>query len=296
MSSAPADLSADDVAVRPLKSETRLIDKVSLELLPEHAAKFDPACSSFAPGSFVFLTHIPGKPLNAQREAVEIVREKGFEPVPHLAARNFASVDEYVNHLRELTRRGAKSVLMIGGNPSNEKTAMESAIELLRHPVVGETGLERVFIGGHPEGHPVIAQETLRAALIEKVSLGQTLGLETSIVTQFGFDGIGMANWARNLRRDGIDIPIRFGVAGVTSLPKLIKFAMLCGVGPSISAIARQGGALFKVMRDQDPSDVIGQLEADARNQGLGDIALHFFPFGGWERTTAWLDAERKHR
>lgn len=296
MSPTLAGLMAEAVAVRPHESTARLTDKVSMELLPEHAMKFDPACSSFAPGSFVFLTHIPGKPLDAQREAVEIIRAKGFEPVPHLAARNFASVDEYVRHLREVTRRGAKSVLMIGGNPSNARTAMGSAIELLRHPVVGETGLERVFIGGHPEGHPVIPPDALRAALIEKVSLARTLGLKTSIVTQFGFDGTGMTDWARGLRRDGIDAPIRFGVAGVTSLPKLIKFAMMCGVGASISALTRQGGSLFKVMRDQDPSDVIAQLEAGVRAHGLGDISIHFFPFGGWERTTAWLEAERKQR
>lgn len=285
----------DQVDVAPLgqgKERSSLLNKISIELLPEHVAAFNPSPTALPPGSLVFLTHIAGKSLETQREAARMLKGRGYEPVPHLAAKNFRSTSEYEQHLTELVRRGVNTVLMIGGNPSAEGGEMRSAIELLRHPVVQEVRLSRVFFGGHPEGHPVIPEDAVRAALHDKIQLARRLGLQTGIVTQFGFDGRAMAVWAAGLLRDGIGVPIRFGVAGVTSFPRLIKFAMMCGVGASLTSLTQRGGSVLKAMREQDPSDVIEGLDAAAKEYLLHDVSLHFFPFGGWERTLAWVDGQ----
>jgi len=297
---------SDDVTTQSIESapnrgsidagtrRARLIDDISIELLPEHVADFNPTPSLLPLSSYVFLTHIAGKPLELQREAAGAIKRMGFEPVPHLAARNFRSVDDYAAHVSELTKRGVETVLMIGGNPGPERAAMTCAADLLRQPFVRQSGLRRVFFGGHPEGHPNIPAQALKSALTEKVSLARELDLKPHVVTQFAFDGAIMARWASDLRASGVDCPIRFGLAGVTSLTKLVRFAMLCGVGASLSALTRQSGSILKAVREQDPGDVLKALELGTGAHLLEDVSLHFFPFGGWEKTLAWVARERK--
>ncbi len=272
-----------------------LLDDFSIELLPEHVASFDPVRSGLPKGSLIFVTHIGGKPLSAQVEAARLLKIFGLEPVCHLGARNFESVDEYAAHLTKLGDAGVRTVLMIGGNTSSGRPAMHCSSEMLSHPVVKQSGIERVFFAGHPEGHPSIAPEVLRSVIIDKVRLARDLGLAPALVTQFAFDGGSMTAWANSVRADGVEVPIRFGVAGVTSVAKLIKFAMLCGVGASLKGL-RQGGSILKAMREQDPGEVIEGLETGVKSHALSNVSLHFFPFGGWERTTAWVAEERARR
>lgn len=275
---------------------SRLLDDISIELLPEHVAGFNPSAALLPLGSYVFITHIAGKPLELQREAANAIKRMGYEPVPHLAARNFRTVEDYAAHLTELTKCGVDSVLMIGGNPGPERTALECAADLLKQPFVRQLGLRRVFFGGHPEGHPNIPAQSLKSAMIEKVSVARALGIKPHIVTQFAFDGVAMSRWASGLRSDGIDCPIRLGLAGVTSLTKLVKFSMLCGVGASLSALTRQGGSILKAVREQDPGDVLKALEVGIAAHRLEGASIHFFPFGGWEKTLDWVGRERKQQ
>jgi methylenetetrahydrofolate reductase (NADPH) len=290
-----ADTKSTD-EVSSLATEMPILENISIELLPEHVATFQPTPANLKPGSFVFLTHIGGKSLSVQVAAARRLKSMGYEPVCHLGARNFASREEYANHLSELSDAGVTTVLMIGGNSSDAVSPMQSAMELLSHPIVPRTIIKRVYFAGHPEGHPAISSDVLMPVLAEKIKVARELGLAPEIVTQFAFDGAAMAAWAAGLRMNGIDAPIRFGVAGVTSLPKLIKFAMLCGVGASLKGLTRQGGSILKAMRDQDPGDVIAQLRAGVGSHALNDISLHFFPFGGWEKTLNWIAASRVAR
>lgn len=278
------------------QSDVNLLNDISIELLPEQVESFDLERSGLPQGSLVFVTHIGGKPLHLQVSAARMLRANGAEPVCHLGARNFASVDEYARHLADLGEAGVRTVLMIGGNTSSGRPAMHCASEMLTHPVVKQSGIKRVFFAGHPEGHPNIPADTLRTVIKDKVTLARDLGLEPALVTQFAFDGGVMTAWAGNVRRDGVDVPIRFGVAGVTSMAKLIKFAMLCGVGASLKGLKNQAGSILKAMREQDPSEVIEGLETGVQSHDLGNVGLHFFPFGGWERTTEWLASEKRRR
>lgn len=270
----------------------RLLRNISIELLPEQVEAFSPNAICFSKGSLVFLTHIPGKPIAAQREAAKLLLHRGFEPVPHLAARNFKTADEYADHLRSLTAAGVRTVLMLGGNPSSSIPPLKFAADLLKHPVMDEVSLDSVFMAGHPEGHSVIPDEDLFPSLREKIELVRARNMKPQIATQFAFDGDAMGAWAEELRQGGVDVPLRFGMAGVTSLPKLIKFAAMCGVGASLTALTRQRTSLLKAMRDQDPGDVIAALDASLARRGVRDVSLHFFPFGGWEKTLKWIDGQ----
>ncbi|GAA4131630.1 hypothetical protein GCM10023067_50980 [Aminobacter aganoensis] len=216
----------------------------------------------------------------------------GYSPVPHLAARNFVSVAEFVEHLAAHGRNGISQALFLGGNPLISTGPLTEAAMLLSHPAMAQSSIRTAFIGGYPEGHSAIAPDVLGDALKRKLARCAELGIKPHIVSQFAFDGEVMAAWARRLQSEHPGLAVRIGLAGVTSLPQLIKFAAMCGVGPSLAALKRSGTGLFNVLSDRDPADLIETIEA-AYPKPAGPLDIHFFPFGGWQKTSDWLAGYR---
>jgi methylenetetrahydrofolate reductase (NADPH) len=79
----------------------------------------------------------------------------------------------------------------------------------------------------------------------------------------------------------------------VTSLPKLIKFGVKCGIGPSLAALRRSTGSLLRVLADKDSADVIAGIE-ESYPVPKAPLTLHFFPFGGWKKTLDWVKVARE--
>ncbi len=61
-----------------------------------------------------------------------------------------------------------------------------------------------------------------------------------AIVTQFAFEAQPIIEWADSLKYAGIDLPIHIGIAGTAKLQTLIKFAIACGVGPSLKVLQKR--------------------------------------------------------
>jgi len=145
-------------------------------------------------------------------------------------------------------------------------------------------GIERVRFAGYPEGHPVISRPALDRALDAKLALAKERGLAASLVTQFGFDAAPIAAWIAGLRARGIDCPVAVGVAGPASVMTLAKFAVRCGIGTSLRALARGHTAFARALTETGPDALI-----DALVVGETPLAgLHLFTFGGVRRTAEW--------
>lgn len=265
---------------------------VSLELVPSEAQDFAPDPAVFPEGSRVFLTHIAGKPLAAQRDAARRLADLGYRPVPHLGARNFASVADYAAHLEALGAAGVEEALLVGGNPDRPAGTLNEASDLLVHPAVQGAGIRVAHLAAHPEGHPVASAEQIDEAMLRKLELCAAGGLAPAVVSQFAFEGRVIGDWLAGFRAAHPQLPVRVGLAGVTSLPKLIGYARRCGVGASIAALTGGPSRILGLMRDRDPGDVVDALEktgvcADSR------LALHVFTFGNWRKTLDWIARRR---
>lgn len=261
---------------------------VSLELSPGEVESFDPDPAVFPAGSRVFLSHIEGKPLAAQAEAARVLTERGFVAVPHLGARNLESAAAYVAQIERLSASGVTEALFVGGNPSTPWGPFSEAADLLAHPVLASSSIRKAYLAAHPEGHPAVDAATLAAAFARKLALCAERGITPAAATQFGFDGPQLGAWAREFAADHPAMELRIGLAGVTSLPKLIRFAVRCGVGPSLSVLRKSPGSLLTIAAERDPGDLIAAIDG----AGLADDAsvhAHFFVFGGWKKTLDWL-------
>jgi len=264
----------------------------SIEATRPNASDVQTMAQAAPASTAVYLSAIPTKPHQDLIEATIKVRAAGLEPVPHIAARNFASVNELDDVLGELVSKARVSrILMIAGDRDTPAGKFRSAIEVIETGLLPSHGIADIGITGYPEGHPRISAETLSRALAAKVEAAAQTGLAVHIVTQFAFSAEPILLWVRRLRDLGIDDPVRIGLAGPTSLATLIRYAQRCGVKASAQGLARQAGLAKHLFGNATPDAIVGALAQACSERQLGDVALHFFSFGGAGATARWAAA-----
>jgi len=268
-----------------------LVAACSIEISPRDEFAGEKLREQFGPGMTVFVNH-PGSVTHHDIVAAcRRLRHAGFDPVPHIAVRRLASFTQASDFLQRAAGEAAvKTAMIIGGDPDHPVGPFPDAYDLLASGLVGHHGLREVAFAGYPEGHPRIASRALDEALRAKVALARRQGLEVSLVTQFGFDAAPILRWIASLRDQDILCPVRVGIAGPATVATLAKFAVRCGIGASLRALARGHTAFARILAEAGPDALIGALVADEDPRCPIDH-LHVFTFGGIRRTAEWIDA-----
>jgi methylenetetrahydrofolate reductase (NADPH) len=256
------------------------------------------ALADVAPASTsVYVSAVPTRPAHEAIDAATRLRKAGFEPVPHLAVRSFATARELDDFLARVSgEAGVTRLLVIAGDQAAPAGDFRSAIEVIDGGALQRHGITGIGIAGYPDGHPRISQQDLDRALAEKIQSAETTGMAVHIVTQFCFDAQAILQWIARLREFGIEHAVRIGLAGPTNLATLLRYAQRCGVRASAQGLARQAGLLRQLFAMSAPDALVRAL-AGARADGhLGEIAPHFFSFGGLLRTARWAEAVAQRR
>jgi methylenetetrahydrofolate reductase (NADPH) len=224
------------------------------------------------------------------------LRAAGFEPVPHLAVRNFATSRELDDFLARVGEAGVRRVLVIAGDRDQPSGDFRSSIEVIDGGALQRHGIVEIGIAGYPDGHPRISEQDLERSLAEKIHVAETTGMAVHIVTQFCFDAPTVLKWIGRLRDFGVEHPVRVGLPGPTNLATLLRYARRCGVRASAQGLARQAGLVRQLFAMSTP-DVLVRAIAEARaHKHLGEIAPHFFSFGGLAQAARWAAAVAEHR
>jgi methylenetetrahydrofolate reductase (NADPH) len=267
----------------------------SLEATHPTAGDVDALAAAAPAGTHVYVSAVPTRPLHEAIDASVLLRRAGFEPVPHLAVRNFAGADALDDFLARITgEAGVRRVLAIAGDRDQPAGAYRSALEVIDGGALRRHGITEIGIAGYPDGHPRIPQQDLDRALADKIDAAEATGMAVHIVTQFGFDAAAIVKWIARLRDFGIEQPVRVGLAGPTNLATLLRFAQRCGVRASAHGLARQAGLVRQLFAMSTPDPLIRALiETPTR---LGEVAPHFFSFGGLARTARWAAAVAERR
>ncbi|HJU15041.1 MAG TPA: hypothetical protein VJ770_01115 [Stellaceae bacterium] len=283
-----------DAARDPMAPDRRsrriaaLVAASSIEISPRDPLAGASLRDFFPPGTTVFVAHPPSATCDDIAAACERLYRAGFTVVPHIAARRLSSLIEAGDLLARVAgEAGVDEALLIGGDPDWPAGPFRDSASLLESGIFECYGFERILFAGYPEGHPHIAARTLDAALDAKLALARRHALEPSLVTQFGFDPLPIRHWVAALRARGIDCPVRIGVAGPASAATLVRFAVRCGIGASMRALARGHTAFARVLTGAAPDTLIAALVA-SEAEGPAIDGLHIFTFGGIARTAAW--------
>jgi methylenetetrahydrofolate reductase (NADPH) len=268
-----------------------LIGACSIELSPRDELAGEALRKLLAPGTTVFVNHPSSVTHHDIVAACARLHRAGFVPVPHVAARRLASFTQASDFLQRASGEAAiERILLIGGDDS-PAGPFRSSLDLLATGVLERNAIARVAFAGYPEGHPAIDTASLDAALNAKVALARQSGLGVSLVTQFGFEAAPILRWIAALRAHGIDAPVHVGVAGPASVATLAKFAIRCGIGASLRALARGHTAFARIMVEAGPDALIGELVA-GEGVDASIAGLHVFTFGGVRRTAEWTRAQ----
>jgi methylenetetrahydrofolate reductase (NADPH) len=266
-----------------------LVAACSIEISPRDDFAGERLRELLDPGMTVFVNH-PGSVTHHDIVAAcARLRHAGFNPVPHIAVRRLASFTQANDFLqRAVAEAEVRGALIIGGDPDHPVGPFPDARDLLASGLVGHHGLGEVAFAGYPEGHPRIASRTLDEALQAKVALARRQGLDVSLVTQFGFDAAPILRWIAALRAQDITCPVLVGIAGPASVATLAKFAVRCGIGASLRALARGHTAFARILAEAGPDALIGALVAE-EEPGSPIDGLHVFTFGGVRRAAEWI-------
>lgn len=260
----------------------------SLEATFPKPAEVEALKRSAPAGTRVYLSCLPNRTPEKLVDYAASIRAAGFEPVPHITARAYES-REFVDHLlkRLVTEAGVRSALVIAGDRDDVAGPYEGALALIDSGALEAAGIREIDVSAYPDGHPKIDDALLRRALAGKMEAAPKHGLKLNITTQFCFDPDHILAWLRGLRAEGISVPVRIGVAGPTSIPTLMKFALRCGVRASLrGAFNPKAMQLFGGVATPD-TIVRALAEAPDRAQ-LGPFMIHFFTFGGLVSAADW--------
>jgi len=264
----------------------------SLELSSRDPAEIDACADLLEPGTAVYISMPPGQTYHGIVALATRLKRAGLRPVPHVAARRIASRDALDEYLaRAAGQAGVDSALVIAGDSDRASGPFESSLALLETGLFQRHGIAHVGVAGYPEGHPKIAETALVTALAAKKVLARRARLDLQVVTQFCFESEPILAWAAKMKGHGL--PVRVGLSGPASLPRLLRFAMLCGIGNSVRALKARPQAITRLLVEAGPEAVVRDI---ARPGGAPIAGVHFFCFGGLVRTARWLRAVREGR
>lgn len=273
-----------------------LMQGFSLEVMPRTAEKVADFRAILPEGTRVYIAHIEGTPIADMVATAARLRAEGMEPMPHFPARIIADRAELGDWVaRYQGEADVREALMLGGGVTTPAGIYDNSMQLM------ETGLfdgfRRLHVAGHPEGNrdidPDGGARVILEALRWKEEFARAKGIDMAIVTQFAFESAPIIDWANGLRREGIDLPVHLGVAGPAKLQTLIKFAIACGVGPSLRVLQKRAKDVTKLLLPFEPTELVADLAAHkTAHPEFAVEALHFFPLGGIKANTDWTIAQ----
>ncbi len=260
-----------------MEAVRRLLLRPEFELLPLRSAidqiDFLPEAAT------VTITASPTKGIEPALEYATELAQRGFEVVPHIAARSVGDQAHLAEVLDTLTKAHIRRIFVIGGDAKeagefSDALSLIQAIEALGYP------LPEIGLAAYPGGHPFIHDDVLRQALKDKQPYASYM------TTQMCFDPAIISNWISDVRADGVTLPIHLGMPGVAPLHKLISISARIGVGDSVRFLSKHKGLLRR-----------STYSPDRLIMGLGEViadpsakieALHIYTFNQVESSEAW--------
>ncbi len=263
------------------------LDGCSIEVMPRTAAKVESFADLLPPGTRVYIAHVDGTPIDEMVATARRIAAEGFAVMPHLPARSIpdrATLADWLARYRG--EAGVREALLIGGGRREPAGEFDSAMQMIGTGLFDAGGFDRLHVAGHPEGNRDIdsdgGERTAMAALRWKQDFAERSDAAVAIVTQFCFEAAPVIAWAERLRVAGVGLPVHIGVAGPARLQTLIKYAMMCGVGPSLQVLQRRAADLSRLMLPFTPEEMLADLAAHkAAHPGFPVERVHIFPLGG---------------
>ena len=257
--------------------------------ISSHGQQLPSLQDNFDRGTDVTITFLPGDNYRRNVETASALRRAGYNPVPHIAAREMPSreaLDDFLARARgeaDVTR-----ILVIAGDVAAAKGPYKSSLDVCHSGLIEAHGLQSVSIAGHPEGHPFFTPQNAFKSLASWRDWGGQAGIRVEVITQFCFESAPILQWIGELESQAGGVPVIVGLAGPATPATLMKFALRCGIGNSMRSLRGQIGRFGRLLTDTGPDDVIRGLQSAPETSKASIAGFHLFPFGGLHKAGVW--------
>lgn len=236
------------------------------------------------PGSYVAVTCSPSKGVDETLDMSERLASRGFKVVPHIAAkmvRDKAHLGEIIGRLNDTP---IVSIFVPGGDVSKPAGVYTKALELLRDMAEFEHRFTEIGVAGHPEGHPAVTNDVLMEELKKKQEVSNY------IVTQMCFDADIIGSWVRELRDNGITLPVWLGLPSVSNRTSLMTTSLRIGVGNSLRYLKNHGSIAAKLLMKKEyrPDDLLFDLAPHLADPELNIAGHHIYCFNQVAKAESW--------
>ncbi|MEO0744502.1 MAG: methylenetetrahydrofolate reductase, partial [Pseudomonadota bacterium] len=266
----------------------------SIEVMPRTAQKVDSFRDILPAGTRVYIAHIEGTPIEDMVATAKRIAGEGYAVMPHFPARiikDQATLENWIAMYQG--EAGVDQALLLAGGVDRPHGDYDSSMQMMESGAFDRAGFKRLHVAGHPEGNkdidPSGSMKNVEEAIAWKQKFSERTNAEMAIATQFAFEAGPIIAWADALRGAGITLPIHIGIAGPAKLQTMIKFAIACGVGPSLRVLQKRAKDVTKLLLPFEPTDVISQLAVHkAAHRDFNIEQVHFFPLGGIKTNAHW--------
>ena len=276
------------------KNISKLIKNFSIEVMPRTLGKLENIENLWPKNTRVYIAHLEGTTIEEMLVTSKRIKSASFIPMPHFPARIIKDnkvLEDWINRYSEI---GVNEALLLAGGVDRPLGNLSNSMELLSTGLFEKYGFERLHVAGHPEGNKDIdpngSDINVMNALKWKQDYSKDTKAKISIATQFLFESKPVIDWANKILSNGITLPINVGIAGPAKLQTMIKFAIACGVGPSLRVLERRAKDITKLLFPFEPTNILTEL-ADYKesNPNTNIEGIHFFPLGGIEKSSDFI-------
>ena len=276
------------------KNISKLVKNFSIEVMPRTLGKLENIENLWPKNTRVYIAHLEGTTIEDMLVTAKRIKSASFIPMPHFPARiikDHKVLEDWINRYSEI---GVNEALLLAGGVDRPLGNLSNSMELLSTGLFEKYGFERLNVAGHPEGNKDIdpngSDINVMNALKWKQDYSKDTKVKISIATQFLFESKPVIDWANRILSNGITLPINVGIAGPAKLQTMIKFAIACGVGPSLRVLERRAKDITKLLFPFEPTNILTELADYKENNPNTNIeGIHFFPLGGIEKSSDFI-------
>lgn len=230
----------------------------------------------------ITVTASPAKGLDPTLDLTERLTKRGYRVVPHLSARlvvDRAHLEEIVDRL---VTAGVDDVFVPAGDADPPAGRFDGALPLLTELATLGRPFRHVGITGYPQSHPSIDDDIVVQAMWDKRAHA------TYIVSNLCFDAKVLTAWVHRVRRRGVDLPVRLGLAGPVERTKLLAMAGKIGVGESARFLGKHISWFARLATSYSPDRLLDRVAPELAAPRLGVAGLHVFTFNQVAETERW--------
>jgi len=258
------------------------VQRAYMEIFP---ARFvEASLDVLRPESCVAVTCSPSKGIDATLDVAERLVERGFETVPHIAAKCVRSDIHLHEILQRIDAMNIEGVFVIGGDAAKSAGPYSTALQLLRAMSERDHGVTEIGVAAYPEGHPQADNEQLLQQLQEKQKYCHYF------VTQMCFDAPVLGGWLGEVRDRGITLPAWVGLPGVADRTRLVATSLRIGVGESLRFLRKSTSLAGRFLKQKTyrPDAFLHDLLPYLEDPRCNIVSYHIFSFNQVETTEKW--------